>query len=257
MLIDQLPEITDANNADEMPIEQGTTTRKIKILNLLKNVLKLTGGILTGQLTIADNSLVVQDSRITTGTAPLSNIYGRSVYLNDSTGFNIATLQIMSLANGREGFQLVAGKKVNGVNKHNYLRMNVDANGDPVVELNGAAAWLAALGLGSVSTGASGANLFTVASGFTLAEATSYRWGKVGVINISITKTTAVTTPTFLTLGTLTASSGMKPITVVPAESTDNAIDNAYVLISGQINCNVTTWAAGTSKRIMAVYLLA
>lgn len=103
------------------------------------------GDTMTGALTIADASSVVKDNRITSGTAPSSDIYGRSYYLNDSNGFNIATLQLMSLANGREGFQLVAGKKVNGVNKFNYMRLNLDANGDPVVELNAAAAWRSAL----------------------------------------------------------------------------------------------------------------
>ena len=94
-----------------------------------------------------NGSVIVQDRSITSGTTPSSDIYGKSYYLNDSNDFNIATWQLTSLANGREGFQLVAGKKVNNVNKFNYLRMHVDANGDPIVEVNGAAAWRKALGL--------------------------------------------------------------------------------------------------------------
>ena len=104
-----------------------------------------TGDIMSGDLFISGASAIVLDSRITSGTAPSSDIYGRSFYLNDSQRFNIGTWQLMSLANGREGFQLVASKKVNNVNKFNYVRMLVDANGDPVVDLNGPAAWRTAL----------------------------------------------------------------------------------------------------------------
>lgn len=105
------------------------------------------GDTMTGDLLLSGASASALDSRITSGTTPSSDIYGRAFYLNDSQRFNIGTWQIMALANGREGFQLVAAKRVNNVNKFNYVRMLVDANGEPVVELNGSAAWRTALGL--------------------------------------------------------------------------------------------------------------
>lgn len=127
--------------------EQNTSI--VSVLNKLESDLNdkvsKSGDTMTGDLTISGASSVVKDPRITTGVTPQSNIYGRAVYLNDSQRFNIGTWQIMALTNGCEGFQLVAGKKVNNVNKFNYIRMLVDANGNPVVELSGAAAWRTAL----------------------------------------------------------------------------------------------------------------
>ena len=100
---------------------------------------------MTGDLTVDNASAVVKDGRVESGTTPGSNIYGRAFYLFDKNGVNVGTFQIMSLANGREGFQLVANKKVGNTNKNNYLRMNVDSNGDPVIDLSSPAAWRAAL----------------------------------------------------------------------------------------------------------------
>lgn len=145
--ISELPESTTVNNSALVALSENGASKKMTLATLVGNLLKKTGDTMSGPLTIADASIVVQDTRITSGTTPSSDIYGRSYYLNDSNGFNIATWQVMSLANGREGFQLVAGKRVNNVNKFNYIRMNVDANGDPIVELSGAAAWRKALGL--------------------------------------------------------------------------------------------------------------
>lgn len=161
MIIDDLPSISIANDSDEIAIEQGTATKKITKGNFLQEIVSSisslisdisgkvskAGDTMSGDLLLSDASCISQDSRITSGTTPSSNIYGRSFYLNDRQRFNIGTWQIMSLTNGRDGFQLVGAKKVNNVNKYNYIRMLVDANGNPVVELNGAAAWRSALGL--------------------------------------------------------------------------------------------------------------
>lgn len=161
MIIDDLPSISIANDSDEIAIEQGTATKKITKGNFLQEVtsaissllsslsgkVSKAGDTMTGDLILQNASCITQDTRITSGTTPSSNIYGRAVYLNDSVRFNVGTWQIMALTNGCEGFQLVAGKKANNVNKFNYIRMLVDANGDPVVELSNPAAWRTALGL--------------------------------------------------------------------------------------------------------------
>ena len=143
---------TETNVGDEILAEKATRN------TALSGKVSKAGDTMTGDLTISGASSAVKDTRITSGTAPSSDIYGRSFYLFDSNGFNIGTLQVVSLANGREGFQLVAGKKVNGVNKYNYIRLYVDANGDPIVDLSSPAAWRAALSLNAINnTGAVGA----------------------------------------------------------------------------------------------------
>lgn len=230
-----------------------------------------TGDTMTGDLLLSDASAIVVDSRITSGTAPSSNIYGKSVYLNDSARFNVGTWQIMSLVNGREGFQLVAGKKVNNVNKFNYIRMLVDANGDPVVELNGAAAWLSALGLGTngalpitIAQGGTGqtavagtgtlSQIATAATGFTFSASYFAQWGKIGLFRIGIAKNVAWSG----NQNPGTVVSGKRTITQCALVCYTNPNITGFLDPNGTITINSpTTINANTVHYFYAIYLLA
>lgn len=147
MLIDQLPEITDANDADEMPIEQGTTTRKIKILNLLKNCLKLTGGTLTGNLIVNKTSpgFEARISNLEDGIAPSSATNQFGFRIRDKNNSNIALFTDRWNASGAQGAWM-AGYRLGVANS---LYLQIDSDGNPIVSLTSPAAWRSALGLGT------------------------------------------------------------------------------------------------------------
>ena len=146
MLIDQLPEITTANDADEMPIEQGTTTRKIKILNLLKGVVKKAGDTMTGNLTFdAGKSLHIKANYQSNG-AYTSNQWGYQIQLDDSVGANIAMVRTGHYANGIEVTEHFARRNVNGSDVYNALQLRIASDGTRSVGVTDPAPWREALG---------------------------------------------------------------------------------------------------------------
>ena len=216
----------------------------------------------------------VRTGLIQIGTTPSSGLYPSAFISRDANDVIYGRLSGTYLPSGRLGINVGSERIINGTTVYNWLGLLIDNNGNPIVTVSASAdvAWRSALGIGTsgafpitiaqggtgstgTSSDESGANLFTPASGFSISEAYSYSWGKVAMINIAVTKTTAVTSQTFLTLGTITANK--RPKAVICASSTDTAVINAYVLSSGSVNVNVSSWGANTTKRIMAVYLLA
>lgn len=156
MLIDQLPEITTANDSDEMPIEQGTTTRKIKILNLLKGVVKKAGDTMTG-------NLVVQSPFDSTQTTPSSTVNGKYVGLYDQNNKLIGYIQPQLVGtNGLYNLIIAASRMLGGSPRTNNLILRVAADGSKSVSVSDPAAWREALGLGT-----NGALPITIAQGGT------------------------------------------------------------------------------------------
>lgn len=277
MALDKVTYVDDVTviHADNLNDIQDEIIRNASDISALDTALSgkvsKAGDTMTGDLILQDGSCITQDTRITSGTAPSSDIYGKSVYLNDSARFNVGTWQIMSLVNGREGFQLVAGKKVNDVNKFNYIRMLVDANGNPVVEMNGSAAWRSALGLGTsgalpitVAQGGTGqtavtgtttiSQIATAASGFTIVSASYYQWGKLAMLYMQVKTATAVTSDTNMAVATLV--SGKRPIFQALAVPLATTYRYCYISSDGTVHMR-GTMPANTDQSLHAIYLLA
>ena len=157
MLIDQLPEISDANDSDEMPIEQGTTTRKIKILNLLKGVVSKDGDTITGGLTIlsylavqrsSGNGIVIDDLADDSTVNPGSARNGASLAFRDKNGIAFGVIRARHVTSSYKGLYLYgnnssapSGSQTNGL----YLMVN--DSGEKLVTLSDPAAWRSALEL--------------------------------------------------------------------------------------------------------------
>lgn len=154
MLIDQLPEITTANDADEMPIEQGTTTRKIKILNLLKGVVKKAGDTMTGMLFLRSPNIDINQTQSAWG-----HNYLLLLDKNDARVAGVRAYQ----SNGFDGIQ-ISGH--NG-STENALRLGAKSDGSRNVYVTDPAAWRSALGaMSQAGTDISGADTTSGASDY-------------------------------------------------------------------------------------------
>lgn len=174
MLIDQLPEITTANDADELPIEQGTTTRKIKFLNLLKGVVKKAGDTMSGNL-IVQNSTISEKSTTadTTDDAPSTTVYWDTKH-TDKNDRIAAYWETSYSTSGTSETTFRARRNVNGSNVNNGFKLSVNKNGERFVLFDNPAVWRTALGLDRLNaqqhSGANGATfdipLASSATGF-------------------------------------------------------------------------------------------
>lgn len=270
MLIDQLPEITTANDADEMPIEQGTTTRKIKILNLLKGVVKKAGDTMTGTLTInnANPCIWLKDNNDIDMT-PSSAVNSNNIYWKDKNGKQYGLVRSRHFTNGRYGMWFAATRKDGSV--ANGIELYYDQNDNPTVILAYPAAWREALGLGTSGalpitvtqggTGSTGvastgtlAQIATVATGFTFSAPYFAQWGKVGLFRVGITKNVAWSgnqTP-----GTVV--NGKRTITQCALVCYTNPNITGFLDPIGTITINSpTTINANVTHYFYAIYLLA
>ena len=244
--------------------------QKIQVCENIGAVSKF-GDTMTGDLHIEDASVVINDTRIVSGTAPSANIYGRSYYLMDKNNFNIGAIQIMSLADGREGFQLVAGKNINGVRYNNYMRLNVDVNGNSIITLSDSKAWRSELGLGTsgalpitIGQGGTGqtanihitkiSDIATAASGWTITGAQYYQWGKFVQIRLNMKATATVATGSDVPVATLVA--GKRPPIETAAICPWDTINYAFIKANGQVVIRTTAWAATSEKYICSSYIL-
>lgn len=106
----------------------------------------------------------------------------------------------------------------------------------------------------SISTTTIATDIVTPASGFSVDSANYSQWGKVAMIDVVFKKTSAVTTTTLMTVGTIV--SGKRPARTCNGGTTDTySISNVYFLTGGSINA-YGTWAANATKRFMATYIL-
>lgn len=280
MLIDQLPEISDANDADEMPIEQGTTTRKIKILNLLKGVVSKAGDTITGGLTIlsylaiqrsSGNAIAIDDLADDSTVSPSPARNGITLSFRDKNGVTLGSLRARHTTSSYKGLYLYgnnssapSGSQTNGL----YLMVN--DSGEKLVTLSDPAAWREALGLGTngalpitIAQGGTGHNgvknnstinnIATAGSGFTITSAIVNQWGRVAMFQIAVKKTAAVTSETEMAPFTLTDA--YKPNMATGATCNSSTIK--YTRIASGVVYAYGTWAANAAKVFYGTYITA
>lgn len=278
MLIDQLPEITDANDADEMPIEQGTTTRKIKILNLLKGVVSKAGDTMTGGLTISNylavqrssgNAIAIDDLADDSTVSPSSARNNIPVAFRDKNGVALGVIRTRHTASSYKGLYLYgnnssapSGSQTNGL----YLMVN--DSGEKLVTLTDVNAWLTALGLGTPTIVNTQSSIITAGSGITIVGCKYAQLGKIGQLYLRWKSSSPITVTadgnaTNVTVGTLV--SGKRPAIASVGVSMGDAGGPAFYYIAddGSVSlaaCGGTgstrTIAAGTEFYCMSTYIL-
>lgn len=274
MLIDQLPEITTANDADEMPIEQGTTTRKIKILNLLKGVVKKAGDTMNGMLRIKQSStswstgFSLQDPDYGPENLPSSSITRYLISLLGNDGGPWGYIRAGINENDDHTIDIAARNvTASGSGTTNVLTLGKKKDGTNEVSFSDSKAWRAALGLGTSGafpltigqggTGVAGtnttvviANIVTPGASVTITSARFAWWGKLAQFDITFNPTADLSAGHVLAV----INSGKRPIYDL------TFIDSVgqRVAIYGSTG-NISTWVnktAGSAFVVRAVYLL-
>ena len=156
-------------------------------------------------------------------------------------------------------------------NSHNnILTLSVDDDGTNSVAVTDPSAWRYAIGLGTsgalpitVAQGGSGqtavtsvttaSSIVTAASGFTVASASYYQWGKIVQIRMQFKKTAAQSTAAEMTLGTIV--SGKRPIQTCATTCNSGTINTVTIGSNGNVIAN-GTWAANAEKGFFATYIL-
>ena len=235
--------------------------------------LPLTAGAdksLIGNLNIyrADNSpgLVLKN-----GLADMSGTESATrawfLYCQDKDGDLAGFFSVNHTATGRGSVAIAASNISNGSAVSNALELRMERDGTRSVAFTSPAAWREALGLGTsgnlpitVAQGGTGqtaiqyyntaSDLFTPASGFTVLSVAGALWGKVLSINIAVRKTTAVTTASDFSAGTVVV--GKRPrvtsnIGISGGNITTGNIDgNGNVNLHGTITANGNLYIFGT-----------
>lgn len=103
------------------------------------------GDTMTGNLTVRDASLNMDDPDVTVGTRPSTNQWSKPFRIRDSAGKSLARILGFYGSNGKCGIQIYGDQIVNGEDKYNYLGLYMDDSGVASVEMNNPGAWRSAL----------------------------------------------------------------------------------------------------------------
>ena len=162
------------------------------------NFLPLSGGILTGWLSIQRSGEALYNARnnnLTLGTAPANDTRVGGVFLRDKNNQPSAYLDSWIVGNGMSRLSIVVANKVNNTSVSNILDMAVGADGSKFVAVSDPGAWRNGLGASngvwSTSVGGTGitsnpsmlVNLASTSASNVLA--TSPRPGVTGVLPIA------------------------------------------------------------------------
>ena len=103
------------------------------------------GDTMTGDLTVRDAYLNMDNPDVTVGTRPSTHQWSKPFRIRDSAGKSLARIIGFYGSNGKCGIQIYGDQIVNGENKYNYLGLYMDDSGVASVEMNNPAAWRSAL----------------------------------------------------------------------------------------------------------------
>ena len=226
-----------------------------------------TGDTMTGNLTMENASIVIQNNEMDIDTHPESNLWTKPLGFRDADDDIIGRIQGFLGTNGMAGIQIYGDRLVNGSNVYNYVGLYVKEDGTLSVGVSSPAAWRAALGLGTngafpltVAQGGTGytsvthqttvENIITAAAGFTISTAAYYSWGKIAMLYVAATATSDNTTNSWHTVGTLVSS--RRPVYKLLV----NEVDNRSAILYSNGNLNVFgTLKANFGFEFSAVYL--
>lgn len=226
---------------------------------------------LTGNLTIQNSPIYIKNT--SADVSAQSDTQDRSWNIICSDKNNVASGVFDSYFRGSDGYvyvELQGRRLVDGNTVTNYLRLGVQPNGTKQVSVSNGAIWREALGLGTsgalpitVAQGGTGqtaiqyyntaADLFTAASGVTILGVSGALWGKVLSINIAARKTTAVTTASDFSIGTVVA--GKRPRVTSNIGISGGNITTGNIDGNGNVNLHGTVTANG-NLYIFATYVI-
>lgn len=229
------------------------------------------GDTMTGNLTASGSDIISKSTNITDGTEVGSTTYSNShVFLNDSANNNIGVLSSTFYNDTRQSVSIRSRRSINGSNVDAYLEMGSDSSGNRFVRTNVPTAFREAFGLGTggafpltIAQGGTGStavasqttasNIITAASGFTVSSASVYVWGKMAQLIVTVTKSSAQTSATTMTVGTL--KTAYRPCATAGGVWLSSTLSFATVNSSGVIEA-YGTWAANAEKTLCATFIL-
>lgn len=103
------------------------------------------GDTMTGDLTVRDAYLNMDNPDVTVGTRPSTKQWSKPFRIRDSAGKSLARIIGFYGSNGKCGIQIYGDQIVNGESKYNYLGLYMDDSGVASVEMNNPGAWRSAL----------------------------------------------------------------------------------------------------------------
>lgn len=98
--------------------------------NYSEYTLPLTGGTMTGSITMSNNAILTLKSSSITQSAPSSTTYYEPIQWYDANNKRIGAIGTTLYSNGEIATHIQVQREINGVNKYQHLYMIIDSNGD-------------------------------------------------------------------------------------------------------------------------------
>lgn len=233
------------------------------------NAVNKAGDTMTGNLTLMDAHIHMDDPNFTVGTRPSTNQWSKPLRIRDSAEKTLGRIQGFYGTDGTCGLQLYADQLVNGEGKYNFLSLNIGETGVASINMNHPEAWRQALGLGTngslpltIAQGGSGntgvvsestiANIATAGTNITLTSASFSQWGKLAMIQVNGNCSEAVASGSTL----FTLVSGKRPVTYSSAQVWQSTSNTAVIYADGKAVLGGGGFSANTGFTILAAYLL-
>lgn len=160
MIIDQLPTVSlPVQDTDEMPIERGTQTYKVKVSD---SFIKKTGGTVSGDLTVETGYFPQVTQKNTAADSSKTDGTGTGTWAiihKDKNDNIVGQVQTTFDSSGKAILGLTARRIINNSPVANGLSLSVENDGTRTVSVSEPAAWREALALGTVITGTNAASL--------------------------------------------------------------------------------------------------
>lgn len=98
--------------------------------NFSNYALPLSGGTMTGSITMSNNAILTPKSSSITQSAPSSTTYYEPIQWYDANNKRIGAIGTTLYSNGEIATHIQVQREINGVDKYQHLYMIIDSNGD-------------------------------------------------------------------------------------------------------------------------------